>query len=644
MFDWNDEELTNIIWDEAGEKDGYIGPYRDQIEDKPPSLFGDPTEEERNQDTANVSPVGQKKPSTKSEHGVELDSNSKYDYDEHAMGLGPDSWPDELNPSLSSAAKADPNSTGTAVLKNSTTSSKNGSLRSAAEAIQLDKDTELFQNPPEDTANGDFVDYDWANIGSFDDLDRICCNNDPIFGDISVRNADELWSCSKDVTSSPPGPVSLCGDSSDLAIGPLRTLSDKLEFEAHYMLDPSQALVSECEKPNEITPDDVQTFAMGGKIQACHKQLDEGTAAAVNEFPDELFSCVQGNKNKILLKGQKSDKNNEPRQLHDLCSTWSLSGNPFQQVNTEHARSFVNPSPPSASLQENHFSGPLLTSPMYRNPELASSGYEVPLGKVNSLKMTPEEKIEKLRRRQQMRAILAIQKQHQHFSNQVAVAKHSTMEEGTIEVDNSLNTNSSGDYDDFNTISMFFDSCSVEEAVLYQLKDTIAKLELQIRLWIRDSLFRLAKGAMQRQYTSDTHSTNTSSRGEVFGNEDLCSHDRFTRMPDVEAETNPIDRTVAHLLFYRPLEFSGKPAEMPESPISANISYEREADSLKSLVQDFFPDSFEHTQMTSPRGSKAPGLYSEGNQSKESPCLDASENASNKEAADEGMAKIEASK
>ncbi|KAI3448808.1 hypothetical protein Pfo_005473 [Paulownia fortunei] len=582
---------------------------------------------------------------------------------------------------------------GTAASNNPTKNSKIGSLRD--ETIQFDKDSEIFQNPPEDREQGDFVDYGWANIGSFDDLERIFCNNDPIFGDMSVGNADELWSSSKDVTSSPLGPTPLPGDSSDLALGPLRTSSDRSEIKAHYMLDPSQSFISEYDKLNEISshaPKNVQTFEMGGKIQACHKQLDDGTAANLNEFPDKLFSCVQGNRQKRLLKGQNLDKKSEVRQLQDLSFTWSSSGTPFQQVNSQYGPSMVHPCPTlvltqqrqlqrPGSLQQNHFSGPLMASPLYGNVvnhypatsvlaqlhpgdgnrELVSSGYEVPPGNANSLKksvdaavkppaMTPKEKIEKLRRRQQMRAILAIQKQQQQFGNQVAVAEHSNMEGGNVEVDESLSIfpsldpNSPIEHDDFNTISVAFDNWSVEESVLYRLQDAIAKLELRIRLCIRDSLFRLAQSAMQRQFPSDTSSTNTSSGDEVLVNKDTNNLERFTRMLDVETDTNPIDRTVAHLLFHRPLEFSGKPAEMPESPVSANLPYERKGNSLNSFAKGFLHDSSENTQTTSPQGSKTPGLFYESNQSKNISCLDTSEDASNNEAADGGVTKVETSK
>lgn len=42
-----------------------------------------------------------------------------------------------------------------------------------AETDQLEKDAEIFENTDEGKEQGNLVDYGWANIGSFDDLDRI---------------------------------------------------------------------------------------------------------------------------------------------------------------------------------------------------------------------------------------------------------------------------------------------------------------------------------------------------------------------------------------------------------------------------------------------------------------------------------------
>lgn len=38
---------------------------------------------------------------------------------------------------------------------------------------QHEKEADIFQNADDGKEQGDFVDYGWANIGSFDDLDRV---------------------------------------------------------------------------------------------------------------------------------------------------------------------------------------------------------------------------------------------------------------------------------------------------------------------------------------------------------------------------------------------------------------------------------------------------------------------------------------
>ena len=52
---------------------------------------------------------------------------------------------------------------------------------------------------------------------------------------------------------------------------------------------------------------------------------------------------------------------------------------------------------------------------------------------------------------------------------------------------------------------------------------------------------------------------------------DFMVYCRMVKMPEEETDTNPIDRTVAHLLFHRPVDFAGK---HPESPVSTKIPCE----------------------------------------------------------------------
>ncbi|KAL2491744.1 dentin sialophosphoprotein-related [Abeliophyllum distichum] len=347
MFDWNDEEL-NIIWGEAGESDDHIVPYPDQIKEKPPILFRDYSKKESNQEISVVTPLEKKKRTIRTEHETELECSSKYDTGDPATGFG---LP------LLNAGKEDHDSMGPLASNKMSEISK--SYSSKDETVQLDKESENFQNQTEGK-EGDFVDYGWENIGSFDDLDGIFSNSDPIFGDSAVGNADELWSPSKDANNSTTRATLFSGDSSDLELGAIRNASER--FENEY-LDPSQSFLPEYQNLNEITthvPQDVQTnFEMGGESQGYSMQLSNGAAPA-----------DKGYRKKRVLKGQKLEEKSEVRQLHDLCGTWSSSGSPLQQFNMQCAPSMVNQHPaliPSQlqrpePLKHKHSSGPLLAS------------------------------------------------------------------------------------------------------------------------------------------------------------------------------------------------------------------------------------------------------------------------------------------
>ncbi|KAL5799213.1 hypothetical protein ACOSQ4_032097 [Xanthoceras sorbifolium] len=655
MFDWNDEELTDIIWGEAGEADDHIVPYQEGNEN-----YGN--NKAWSQEPASIKPTERKATGAKIDfNGKKLESVSNFNSNERnsPSGFGMDSWSDL---SLSNAAQADQDSMGTEVTDNVAEITKFCSPSGVK--AELDKDPKIFQNPDEGKDEGDFVDYSWDNIGSFDDLDRIFSNDDPIFGHVNLGNADELWSSSKDVSNSP---------------------------NAHAILD-------HAESP-------------GGKIKPIVKEqidldvgrnastLDSGLVVENVATPDNYAD--KGYRQKNLVKGRKkSEEKNEGKLLQDMYGTWSPTGKYENQQAHSMLQSSVSPVlsqqrqlDKSETLQYQQISGSFVT-PAYGNltnpypamPVLAHvqsgefknqpllSGYEVSPGKANPanksaaaptkpLTMTPQEKIEKLRRRQQMQAMLAIQKQQLQFNHQISPRDHCRppkflenqiqhVEGADFEVEDlstlpSFDPNSPIEQDDSNTSYLAVDNSSAEDTILYRLQDVIAKLDVRIRLCIRDSLFRLAQSAMQRHYASDTISTNKSSwdEPEVIAKAEANSSSRYTRMPDEETETNPIDRTVAHLLFHRPLELSGKHTETPDSPASSKFPYDRGAMRLLNFPTASMPEGSKI--MFSHQGSKDPCPLPEPqhvDQFKTSSCLDTSENASNCGTADSGgAAEVEAS-
>lgn len=117
-------------------------------------------------------------------------------------------------------------------------------------------------------------------------------------------------------------------------------------------------------------------------------------------------------------------------------------------------------------------------------------------------------------------------------------------------------------------------------------------------------------------------------------------------MSDVETETNPIDRAVAHLLFHRPLESSGRHPETPESPASTKFPCERKSAGLTSLHMGSISDNSQVKQNITHLVSKGVSPLMDPQrveQFKNSPCMDTSENALNYGPADGGITEVDAS-
>ncbi|KAL9414366.1 hypothetical protein AB3S75_042772 [Citrus x aurantiifolia] len=685
MFDWNDEELTNIIWGENGKSDDHIVPYQEENED-----YGN--KKEWIQEATAIKPAERKMPEVKIDfNGGKLECSSNFNSCERnsVSGIGMGSRSDL---SSSNAAKTDEEPMGTNVSNRIAEIAKSNSTSNAVKA-DLDKDSEIFENPQDGKDQGDFVDYSWASIGSFDDLDQIFSNDDPIFGNVSLGTA-ELWSSSNDVTNSPIKSFPLSEDHPNLELGALNNTSEHVS--THSTLDHVEyagVKSTSFEKDQSDLCTRRNTTASNCGPVAKHVVTSE-------KFPNK------GYKQKNPLRGQrKLEENSEGKLLQDLYGTWPLTRSPSVKFENQLAHPVVQSSPSSVhsqqrqlpkseTLQYQQISYSFVTPSAYGNltnpypamPVLShmqsgefkhqsfSSCYNVSPGKAKhvnksaaapakSLTMTPQEKIEKLRRRQQMQAMLAIQKQQQQFShqgskdhsnpqnfqeNKIQLVDGADLEVGDLSALPSFDPNSPVEQDDSNTSCLAVDNNPVADTILYRLQVVIAQLDLRIRLCIRDSLFRLAQSTMQRHYASDTGSTNKCSRDEpeVVTEADSKPSSRYPRMPDAETETNPIDRAVAHLLFHRPLDLPGKYLETPESPVSAKFSCEHATMSLASLPNSCMPKSSKITQNISQLGPNDPCSVPEPqllDQFKTSPCMDTSGNASYYGPTDSGAAEVEAS-
>ncbi|RYQ82701.1 hypothetical protein Ahy_B10g101271 isoform J [Arachis hypogaea] len=91
---------------------------------------------------------------------------------------------------------------------------------------------------------------------------------------------------------------------------------------------------------------------------------------------------------------------------------------------------------------------------------------------------------------------------------------------------------------------------SLEANSFCQLQQVMDQLDIRTKLCLRDSLYRLAKSAEQRH--------NDSIANGCTGDDQACKSmvphngSRCMGFMDMETDTNPIDRSIAHLLFHRP--------------------------------------------------------------------------------------------
>lgn len=237
---------------------------------------------------------------------------------------------------------------------------------------------------------------------------------------------------------------------------------------------------------------------------------------------------MQGNKLKRHTKNRKKQEVNDGKTSNNMSSTWSPGVNAFQQYTNTRMSGSVLQAFPSAT-----FGGPETMRYLHPTNPYAHMGYGYPIHQfpvmtqlqnvhserdsvLNSYKvspdsvkqsnnlqmsadtqarlpaMTPQEKIEKLRRRQQMQALLAIQQQQQKLGHQISgldksgfKEKHQDAVLSNAEVDenaasfhlqSSLELNFSAEQNDGSKNSMLLDEYSLAERIFLQLQEAIAKV------------------------------------------------------------------------------------------------------------------------------------------------------------------------
>ncbi|XP_038985957.1 protein LNK1-like [Phoenix dactylifera] len=468
------------------------------------------------------------------------------------------------------------------------------------------KDTDLLENGHEDREN-DLAYYDWPDIANFEDIDKMF--SDSTSGQGCTDNANELsWFPSlshsiygSEVTSD-PGLQSSCSE--------LSMLNNALEHQSANInfspkIDSPSAINDNSSTVGYQLNVDLLDAGAGNNDKFASKkfydQRDEMKLSALNQTCSG--NGFSGSEDLDMITAIESQHSSEKKIIQQLAdqkhpSSAVSASEAYQSENMLEQKHFLG----SASSSYMHTFNPYsdlepsfpahqvtctqtTLSKAFKNVTELSSSHRVldhvttdsyqrikRLPNESSLPptMTSEGKMEK--HRQQLHGTMTVDHRQQHASctsktmvlknqhkSQHEIGCSSEQGEGSIEL-SAIGMDSSLVHENSFMTTISSDGISLEPTSFQQLQDVIDQLDVRTKLCMRDSLYRLARSARQRHNFSNTSNCSRESR-DARGIQSTETSDMCEELTNAETGTNPIDRSVAHLLYHKPSGPSTGPAD-----------------------------------------------------------------------------------
>ncbi|GMI83771.1 NIGHT LIGHT-INDUCIBLE AND CLOCK-REGULATED GENE 1 [Hibiscus trionum] len=467
---------------------------------------------------------------------------------------------------------------------------------------EANDDLRFFNNNHEDKETSDLLCYGWGDIGNFEDVDRMFRNCDSTFGLGSLSNEDDLcWVSSSQAT----------GGSQDVleADGKLNCLAENC---ATSSPDAGPSTI-DSNKKSDLLDDKISSLGMSSRNSGLAHM--SSLNASINESgskdgltPNEQISPQNNQSKQLSASGERIDHHLQNggdsyhqygniKQFSDVklpssdasCQLFSpLDLQQHKQNMGPDSVSYVQTNVPFVHL--NH------TSPLNRisrcttlasgksekdgHPSL-TNGSSYASNQAQSINhghsfevpdIITTEKRGKLYHQQDTQAPLnrivnqARVERQIAFYDPVTAQKQvcqSEQDEGRSEVEDfSVGKQAelgSSNRQESSCVSSMLDQVSLEATSFRQLQQVMEKLDIRTKLCIRDSLYRLARSAEQRHNCANTKSGSRDDK-DASGPLEAEETSKCTRFMDIETDTNPIDRSIAHLLFHRPSDPSQRPA------------------------------------------------------------------------------------
>jgi hypothetical protein len=373
--------------------------------------------------------------------------------------------------------------------------------------------------------------YGWPDIGNFEDVDKMFSGCDSAYRLRSLSNDDDLgWFSSSTAIE---GPEDALRSRFKISCSESTMLRSDLENDRDYGPQREDNSVNESRKKFMGSYDSLssQSTCLGDATSAANVQLVNGSEMECESKKDSVLQEI--------CKFISADYCHQVSQISECPSLPSINC-----VNDNH----LSPS----SKESSHASNQV------RVTDPNGSSFEVPNGK-NDETARPYN-------HQQLQASIAgslghlgvkspaaisdpvavLQKMHQNVNDRDDQSEVGVKAGVAMGLDKSL-------AQDASSMSSMVDEISLEATSFCQLQQVMEKLDIRTKLCIRDSLYRLARSAEQRHncLTPDIACKNEGARdGDIIVDDsNKCT---ASYILDMETDTNPIDRSVAHLLFHRP--------------------------------------------------------------------------------------------
>lgn len=472
---------------------------------------------------------------------------------------------------------------------------------------KTDNDLSFFDNECEDKESSDPLYYGWPDdIGNFEDVDRMFRSCDSTFGLGSLSNEDDLcWFSSSDFT-----------ERSDDALN----LGSKFLNSEASALDS----VSEHPEASQLSCDDPSVYNSNKKSIFTDDKISSRTSSAVDHSSLGYLTFLNGSETKsasmddLVLKEKMSWNKRQARHnnrfegrrkdsdiengsfplnvnMKHFADTKHSSGDSSHQVLPlpgiqqhkqiigSNSLNYMQKHIPLIHIDYSHSSDQISTCPTQSNVKSENNGYPSPSPKesshasnhVRSIEsangpdfeapaITTNENEENLYHCQEPSSGRNLRPANMvgpaEFYGPVSAKKVARQSEYDIK---GVGTGIPAKLDSSNAqesscMSSVLDGVSLEAASFRQLQQVMEQLDIRTKLCIRDSLYRLARSAEQR------HNHRNGSGGKRDGADRsgalMAEEADKTGLMDMETDTNPIDRSIAHLLFHRPSDPSLMPA------------------------------------------------------------------------------------